>query len=104
MMATLDLDDPTRIKRATVYKDPLPIMRQPTVPGDRPHQKMQEACNVLNNILSGYVGAALAFNDRVERAITDLRSVLHDPQLPLLELDDLFAVLGARIPRILLVC
>ena len=104
VMATLELDDPTRIKRATEYKDPLPIMRQPTVPGDRLNQKLQDSVTVLNNILNGYVGAALAFNDRVDRAIAEMRSVLHDPQLPLLELDELFAVLGARIPRSLSVC
>eukprot|EP00698_Gefionella_okellyi_P010265 TRINITY_DN2654_c0_g1_i1.p1 TRINITY_DN2654_c0_g1~~TRINITY_DN2654_c0_g1_i1.p1 ORF type:complete len:2219 (-),score=529.05 TRINITY_DN2654_c0_g1_i1:1486-8142(-) len=101
ILATLELDDPTRIKRSIEHTEPLPPMRPPAVPGDKPHQMLQEAVTQLSNILNGYVGPASATQDRIVNAVTNLKSALYNTELPLMELEELYAVLAARIPRAL---
>ena len=96
---TLDLDDPSSVKRAVPVTAPLPPMKPPRVLGDKVHQRLQDALAVLSNMMSGYTGPQQGFETRVTAAVTALQAALHNEALPLLELEEVFSVLAPRIPR-----
>ncbi|ELR23464.1 acetylCoA carboxylase [Acanthamoeba castellanii str. Neff] len=83
LVATLELDDPTRVQRATFFSGELPAMKQPRTRGSKPHQLVRFNLAAIGNVLTGYQPLA------VERVAADLFAHLHHPALPALECYDL---------------
>jgi len=54
LVATLELDDPSRVQRATLYSGELPQMKQPRIPGTKPQQITRSSLASLRNVLAGY--------------------------------------------------
>jgi biotin carboxylase len=87
LVATLELDDPTRVQRATFFSGQLPRMKQPRTYGSKPHQLVRFNLTAIANGLVGYhiqdLGSVAA----------DLFTYLHYPALPALECCDLLETL-----------
>jgi hypothetical protein len=54
LVATLELDDPTRVQRATFFSGQLPRMKQPRTYGSKPHQLVRFNLTAIANGLVGY--------------------------------------------------
>eukprot|EP00741_Cyanophora_paradoxa_P025193 tig00000350_g24318.t1 len=90
LIAVLELDDPTKVRRATVWEGVLPALRKPRVTGDKVHQNMREALNAARMIMAGY-------ENRPE-VVQDLVACLRDPELPLFEYKEVLSVIASRVP------
>lgn len=93
ILGILTLDDPARVRHAKPFEGQLPPMGIPGVVGNKPHQRFSRCLNTLNNILDGFDNQSV-----MNTTLKDLIEVLHDPQLPYLEVTDILSSLSGRIP------
>ncbi|XP_056647760.1 acetyl-CoA carboxylase isoform X2 [Diorhabda sublineata] len=99
IIASLDLDDPSLVTKAVLYKGPFPELdvSQPVVPEkmNRVHNSYRAA---LENTLGGYCLPDPYNAPRLREVIEKFMSSLRDPSLPLLELQEVMASISGRIP------
>ncbi|CAH0549066.1 unnamed protein product [Brassicogethes aeneus] len=99
IIATLELDDPSLVTKAQLYKGPFPELdvSQPVV-----SQKLNHIHNnyrmILENTLAGYCLPDPYNVPRLREVIEKFMSSLRDPSLPLLELQEVMASISGRIP------
>jgi len=93
ILGILTLDDPSRVKHAKPFEGLLPPLGPPAVPGHKPHQKLAQCLEVLNDILDGYDNQSI-----MASTFKELIAVLHDPQLPYSEVNAIISALSGRIP------
>jgi len=99
ILARLQLDDPSRVQTAVLFTDELPSkIPQQSVYGERLHQVYQCARTNLENILAGYAIPEPHFQKLMHDNVNVMMKCLRDPVLPLLELQDLIAMISGRIP------
>ncbi|XP_062596285.1 acetyl-CoA carboxylase 1-like isoform X10 [Saccostrea cucullata] len=98
IVAHLDLDDPSRVQQAQSFKGTLPQPQAPPTHGEKLHQIFQSTRSELENILAGYTLPDPYFKPKLQTSIERLMKCLRDPSLPLLELQDLVAMISGRIP------
>ncbi|KAJ8967322.1 hypothetical protein NQ314_002949 [Rhamnusium bicolor] len=99
IIATLELDDPSLVTKAVLYKGPFPELdvSQPFIP-----EKLNHIHNsyraALENTLAGYCLPDPYNAPRLREVIEKFMSSLRDPSLPLLELQEVMASISGRIP------
>ncbi|XP_071044333.1 acetyl-CoA carboxylase isoform X1 [Parasteatoda tepidariorum] len=98
ILARLELDDPTQMKRAQLFTGVLPNDDFPSWHGDKLNQIFQASKQELEYILSGYALQDPYFITKLSEAVNTFMRCLRDPSLPLLELQDIISSISGRIP------
>ncbi|TPX55246.1 acetyl-CoA carboxylase [Powellomyces hirtus] len=93
VIGSLVLDDPSRVKRATLFDGEFPSFGIPQVVGEKPHQKYEQLKQTADSILDGY-----EYHGDMMLLVRKLVEVLRDPELPLCELSQVLSSLAGRIP------
>ncbi|KAI8616899.1 acetyl-CoA carboxylase [Chytriomyces sp. MP71] len=93
VVARLALDDPSRVKSATVFDGQFPALGAPQFHGDKAHQKHRLVLGDVENILGGYE-ATVDISVMTRRLVDSLR----DPELPTEEALEILSSLTGRIP------
>ncbi|XP_065833896.1 acetyl-CoA carboxylase-like isoform X2 [Oscarella lobularis] len=100
VIARLDLDDPTKIKKAKPYEGKFPFGQtsfnssKATV-----SQTFRVARKVLEDVLNGYCIPEPYATAKVTEAIEKLMTCVQDPTLPLQEMQDILSTISGRVPE-----
>ncbi|XP_012233203.1 acetyl-CoA carboxylase isoform X2 [Linepithema humile] len=97
MIAHLELDDPSLVTKAQEYTGQFPAPVAPAVPEKLNHLHAKYR-NALENTLAGYCLPDLYHLPRLRELIEKFMCSLRDPNLPLLELQEVIATISGRIP------
>lgn len=93
-IATMELDDPSCVKKSECYLGKLPAVSATTAAnGANALHKLKGSMTVLKTVLDGY----FVPEDLVEKAVTELFEALHNPLLPVDELKEAMSPLAGRI-------
>eukprot|EP00250_Pteridium_aquilinum_P007836 c17476_g1_i1 orf=321-7031(+) len=92
LIASLDLDDPSAVRKAVPYEGGFPPLGTPTPMAGKVHQRCAASIHAAENVLAGY------YHD-VDDVVKTLLSCLDDPQLPLLQWQECMSVLATRLPK-----
>lgn len=101
VIAHLDLDDASRVQRVQTFTGRFPESEPGAthpVWGDKLNQIYQSCRVVMDNIFKGYCLPDPYFQPKVKETIEKMMTVLKDPSLPLLELQDVISSISGRIP------
>ena len=101
IIAHLDLDDASRIQRVQMFTGRFRENDSgTTLPywGDKLNQIYQNCRSIMDNIFAGYCLPDPFFQPKVKETIEKMMTVLKDPSLPLLELQDVISSISGRIP------
>eukprot|EP00045_Choanoeca_perplexa_P018135 m.279161 g.279161 ORF g.279161 m.279161 type:complete len:2306 (+) comp17727_c0_seq1:161-7078(+) len=100
VLATLSLDDPTQVKRPTLFADGFPNPWDPTcLPTGKLHHRLEAVLSELRNKMRGYSLAEDCFCARLGLLVDELFNLCRDKQLPALQLKELVASLAGRLPQ-----
>lgn len=97
LIAHLELDDPSLVTKAQVYTGQFPAASAPVVP-EKLNQLHAKYRNALENTLAGYCLPDPYHLPRLRELIEKFMCSLRDPNLPLLELQEVIATISGRIP------
>lgn len=92
LIARLDLDDPSAVRKAAPFDGSLPPLGPPAALGGKVHQRCARAIAAARHILAGY-------SHTIEQVVHELLETLRDPMLPWLQWADVNAVLATRLPK-----
>ncbi|KAI3807627.1 hypothetical protein L1987_23559 [Smallanthus sonchifolius] len=92
LIASLDLDDPSAIRKAKPFHGGFPVLGSPTAMSDKVHQKCAATLSAAWMILAGY-------DDNIDDVVQNLLHCLDSPELPFLQWQECFAVLANRLHK-----
>ncbi|KAJ8762687.1 hypothetical protein K2173_011167 [Erythroxylum novogranatense] len=92
LIARLDLDDPSAVRKAESFHGSFPILGPPTAISGKVHQRCAASLNAARMILAGY-------DHNIEEVVQNLLSCLDSPELPFLQWQECLAVLATRLPK-----
>nr|XP_043619198.1 acetyl-CoA carboxylase 1-like [Erigeron canadensis] len=92
LIARLDLDDPSAVRKAEPFNGNFPLLGPPTAMSDKVHQKCAATLNAARMILAGY-------DHNIDEVVQNLLRCLDSPELPFLQWQECFAVLANRLPK-----
>ncbi|CAA7024293.1 unnamed protein product [Microthlaspi erraticum] len=92
LIAKLDLDDPSAVRKAEPFHGSFPRLGLPTAISGKVHQRCAATLNASRMILAGY-------EHNVDEVVQDLLNCLDSPELPFLQWQECFAVLATRLPK-----
>ncbi|KAG2570471.1 acetyl-CoA carboxylase 2 isoform X1 [Panicum virgatum] len=92
LIARLDLDDPSAVKRAEPFDGMFPQTGLPVAASSQVHKRYAASLNAAQMVLAGY-------EHNISEVVQDLVCCLDDPELPFLQWDELMSVLATRLPR-----
>lgn len=92
LIARLDLDDPSAVRKAEPFNGSFPILGPPTAISGKIHQRCAASLNAVQMILAGY-------EHNIEEVVQDLLTCLDSPELPFLQWQECLAVLANRLPK-----
>uniref|UniRef100_A0A8R7RE32 biotin carboxylase n=3 Tax=Triticum TaxID=4564 RepID=A0A8R7RE32_TRIUA len=92
LIARLDLDDPSAVRRAEPFHGTFPKLGHPTAISGKVHQKFTASVNSAHMILAGY-------EHNVNHVAQDLLNCLDSPELPFLQWQEIMSVLATRLPK-----
>ncbi|KAF1871341.1 hypothetical protein Lal_00020134 [Lupinus albus] len=92
LIARLDLDDPSAVRKAEPFNGSFPVLGPPTAISGRVHQKCAASLNSARMILAGY-------EHNIDDVVQSLLHCLDSPELPFLQWQECFAVLANRLPK-----
>ncbi|VYS48102.1 unnamed protein product [Arabidopsis thaliana] len=92
LIAKLDLDDPSAVRKAKPFRGSFPRLGLPTAISGKVHQRCAATLNAARMILAGY-------DHKVDEVLQDLLNCLDSPELPFLQWQECFAVLATRLPK-----
>ncbi|XP_062145774.1 acetyl-CoA carboxylase 1-like isoform X2 [Alnus glutinosa] len=92
LMARLDLDDPSAVRKAEPFHGSFPVLGPPTAISGKVHQKCAASLNAARMILAGY-------EHSIDEVVQNLLNCLDSPQLPFLQWQECLAVLANRLPK-----
>ena len=100
IIAHLDLDDASRIQRVQMFTGRFRDSEPGSLPvwGDKLNQIYQSCRAVMDNTFAGYCLPDPFFQPKIKETIEKMMTVLKDPSLPLLELQDVISSISGRIP------
>lgn len=95
----LDLDDASRVQRAQSFTGRF-VEEESTLPvwGDKLNQIYQSCRAKMDHVFAGYCLPDPFFQPKMKETIEKMMTVLKDPSLPLLELQDVISSISGRIP------
>eukprot|EP01119_Soliformovum_irregulare_P013643 TRINITY_DN365_c0_g1_i1.p1 TRINITY_DN365_c0_g1~~TRINITY_DN365_c0_g1_i1.p1 ORF type:complete len:2213 (-),score=948.81 TRINITY_DN365_c0_g1_i1:73-6711(-) len=93
IVATVQLDDPKKVRRAVVCEGDFPEMKPPYKKGEKLHQLLRDSVKEANSVLTGY-----SYPD-VPTVVNSLLKYLNDPELPVLEIQECLSQLKGRLPK-----
>ncbi|KAI9096466.1 acetyl-CoA carboxylase [Phlyctochytrium arcticum] len=93
VIGSLVLDDPSRVKRATLFDGEFPTYGPPQVVGEKAHQRYLAIMSVVDSVLSGY-----EYHGDMNALVRSMLEALREEDLPFLELSQVLSSLGGRIP------
>ncbi|KAH9295974.1 hypothetical protein KI387_039562, partial [Taxus chinensis] len=94
LIAGLDLDDPSAVRKAEPFHGSFPLLGPPTAVAGKVHQRFAASMNAARMVLAGY-------EHEINEVVRTLLNCLDDPQLPLLQWQECMAVLATRLPKYL---
>ncbi|GLJ49976.1 hypothetical protein SUGI_1062920 [Cryptomeria japonica] len=92
VIAGLDLDDPSAVRKAEPFHGSFPILGSPTAVAGKVHQRFASSTHAARMVLAGY-------EHDINEVVQTLLNCLDDPQLPLLQWQECMAVLATRLPK-----
>ncbi|KAJ0499898.1 putative ligase [Helianthus annuus] len=92
LIARLDLDDPSAVRKAEPFTGSFPVLGPPTAISDKVHQKCAATLSAARMILAGY-------DDNIDDVVQNLLLCLDSPDLPFLQWQECFAVLANRLNK-----
>ncbi|KAK4374393.1 hypothetical protein RND71_005070 [Anisodus tanguticus] len=92
LIASLDLDDPSAVRKAEPFRGSFPILGPPTAISGKVHQRCAASLNAARMILAGY-------DHNVDDVVHNLLSCLDSPELPFLQWQECISVLATRLPK-----
>lgn len=92
LIAKLDLDDPSAVKRAEPFHGTFPKLGPPAAVSDKVHQRCAASLNAARMILAGY-------EHDITQVVQDLLNCLDSPELPFLQWQESMSVLATRLPK-----
>lgn len=92
LIARLDLDDPSAVRKAEPFHGSFPVVGPPTAISEKVHQKCAATLSAARMILAGY-------DHNIDDVVQNLLRCLDSPELPFLQWQECFAVLANRLPK-----
>lgn len=92
LIASLDLDDPSAVRKAEPFLGSFPVLGPPTAISGKVHQRCAASLNAARMILAGY-------DHKVDDVVHNLLSCLDSPELPFLQWQECISVLATRLPK-----
>ncbi|XP_043720537.1 acetyl-CoA carboxylase 1-like [Telopea speciosissima] len=92
LIARLDLDDPSAVRKAEPFTGSFPVLGPPTAISGKVHQRCAASLNAARMILAGY-------DHNIDEVVQDLLNCLDSPELPFLQWQECMAVLATRLPK-----
>ncbi|XP_072972493.1 acetyl-CoA carboxylase 1-like isoform X1 [Typha angustifolia] len=92
LIARLDLDDPSAVRRAEPFTGKFPKLGPPTAVSEKVHQRCAASINAARMILAGY-------EHNIQEVVQDLLNCLDSPELPFLQWQESMSVLATRLPK-----
>lgn len=92
LIAKLDLDDPSAVRKAEPFYGSFPVLGPPTAISGKVHQRCAASLNASQMILAGY-------EHNIEEVVQSLLSCLDNPELPFLQWQECMSVLATRLPK-----
>uniref|UniRef100_A0A6V7QRJ1 Acetyl-CoA carboxylase n=1 Tax=Ananas comosus var. bracteatus TaxID=296719 RepID=A0A6V7QRJ1_ANACO len=92
LIAKLDLDDPSAVRRAEPFHGTFPKLGPPTAVSDKVHQRCAASLNAARMILAGY-------EHNIQEVMRELLNCLDSPELPFLQWQESMSVLATRLPK-----
>lgn len=92
LIARLDLDDPSAVRKAEPFHGSFPILGPPTAISGKVHQRCAASLNAARMILAGY-------DHNIDEVVQNLLNCLDSPELPFLQWQECLAVLATRLPK-----
>ncbi|XP_068249206.1 acetyl-CoA carboxylase isoform X1 [Palaemon carinicauda] len=100
IIARMELDDSTRITKAQPYTNGFSLNKAPSPREDEKLNHVYHSSRgILDNVLNGFCLPDQFFTAKVKETVQKLMNVLRDPNLPLLELQEVIASISGRIPH-----
>ncbi|XP_022251456.1 acetyl-CoA carboxylase isoform X2 [Limulus polyphemus] len=98
VLAKLELDDLSRVVRAQLFAGTFPPSEKSELEEHKLSHVYQISKRCLENILGGYVIPEPFFGLKMSETVNTFMKTLHDPTLPLLELQEIISSVLGRIP------
>ena len=92
LIARLDLDDPSAVRKVEPFHGSFPILRPPTVISGKIHQRCAASINAARMILTGY-------DHNIDEVVQNLLSCLDSPELLFLQWQECLAVLATLLSK-----
>ncbi|XP_009373180.2 acetyl-CoA carboxylase 1 [Pyrus x bretschneideri] len=92
LIARLDLDDPSAVRKAEPFHGSFPVLGPPTAISGKVHQRCAASITAARMILAGY-------EHNIDEVVQNLLTCLDNPELPFLQWQECFAVLATRLPK-----
>ncbi|KAH1122921.1 hypothetical protein J1N35_006081 [Gossypium stocksii] len=92
LIARLDLDDPSAVRKAEPFHGSFPVLGPPTAISGKVHQRCAASINAACMILAGY-------EHNIDEVVQSLLNCLDSPELPFLQWQECMSVLAARLPK-----
>lgn len=93
VIASLVLDDPSRVKMATIFDGGFPDFGPSQMLGDKAHQKYKQIKAQVDAILQGF-----SYQGQMSLLVRSLIELLRNPELAFLETLEVLSSLAGRIP------
>ncbi|XP_038715965.1 acetyl-CoA carboxylase 1-like [Tripterygium wilfordii] len=92
LIARLELDDPSAVRKAEPFRGSFPVLGPPTAISGKVHQKCAASLNATRMILAGY-------EHNIDEVVQNLLNCLDSPELPFLQWQECLSVLATRLPK-----
>lgn len=89
-IAVLELDDPSKVRRAEKFRGQLPLYAPPQAPGSKPNQRYDKAKRDLAHLLRGF--------DAGQDALENFMDAVDDPRVCVGDIRGSLSSLSGRIP------
>ncbi|CAF4616832.1 unnamed protein product, partial [Rotaria sp. Silwood2] len=99
ILARIILDDSQQVQQAKLYDGKFNFEISNRLTSTKLNQIFQTIKDSLENILAGYSYSEPYFRERLKSNVEELFSILRDPSLPLLEVEDILSNISERIPK-----
>ncbi|TYJ36120.1 hypothetical protein E1A91_A05G286400v1 [Gossypium mustelinum] len=92
LIARLDLDDPSAVRKTEPFQGNFPVLGPPTAISDKVHQRCAASLNAARMILAGY-------EHNINEVVQSLLNCLDSPELPFLQWQECMSILATRLPK-----